>query len=331
MLSGPPESTRTHAHARRGRSIKQLIFGLGCATILGMNQEEPEPSEPPISARDGRQLITKAFEIARMSGRADWTEMTTAVLKNRLLDLTERAFKESDYGVRNISEFVTSFPDLIALDKSTSPPKVVLIKTTLIKGQETPATRGKIRADLWRAIIDYRSGNSYYWDGVQAVPINQEFAEMQGRFPKLPTIPREKMDTWRREFRESLSQLVPLNDQDIEQLEIWARQALPTTELPLQTRGLWNDDLNRRVADRLAGWFEEHSLPLPDNMVQRRLPGRETAPVAVAQLRELILRCVRTMTEAELRSMALPPAAVLRAFGGGQSGLRAGYGRQGEV
>ncbi|WP_432065076.1 hypothetical protein [Streptomyces sp. C10-9-1] len=290
-----------------------------------MNEEVQEASNLPILTQDGRQLIVKAFEVARMSGRDDWTEMTTAVLKNRLLDLTGRAFKESDYGARNIADFVTSFPDLVTLDRSAIPPKVTLIDSSRIKGPSL--TRGRIRSDLWRAIIDYRSDSSYYWNGAQALPLDPEFADTQGGNWKIPTISHGEMESWRQDFRENLPEVANLNDQELEQVETWESHTLPTTELPPLVRGLWNEYLNERVTKRLKEWFSENSLPLPENMLHRRSPHRDAAPVGVAQLRELILRTVRAMTETELRSMALPPAAVLRAFGGSESGIRAGLGR----
>ncbi|MFH9765873.1 hypothetical protein ACH4N4_14300 [Streptomyces microflavus] len=298
-----------------------------------MSEEQPEANTMPIPERDGRQLIAEAFEVARASGRDDWTEMTTAVLKNRLLDLTERAFNEADYGARTISELVEKFPDLVALNKDTKPPKVSLINISqLERGTPYPArvTRGRIRPDLWRAIIDYRSGSSYYWDGTQAVPMNTEFAEERG-LEKLPTLLREEMKSWRDNFRKNLPRLATLDTSEAEQVNNWVDQSLPTSELPIQARSLWNDSLNDQVVDRLRKWFRERSLPTPDGMTQQRPTHRDAPPVGVAQLRELILRCVRSMTEAELRTMALPPAAVLRAFGGAESGLRSGLGKQGDA
>ncbi len=253
--------------------------------------------------------------------------MTTAVLKNRLLDITGRAFKESDYGARDIASFVKAYPDLLALDNSAIPPKVKLITTSVTENAKLPiASQGRIRPDLWRAVMDYRSGRSYYWDGKQAIAND---SATLGPLPKFPTISSEEMDNWRRNFQETLPEKISLSEQEGEQLENWVTVRLPTNNLPLQARSLWNEHLNNRVVKLLREWFRDNSLLMPDDMVQQRTTSRSATPVGVAQLREFILRCVKNMTEDELKAINLPPSAVLRAYGGGEAGLRLGLGRQG--
>ncbi|MGC0337915.1 hypothetical protein [Streptomyces sp. SLBN-8D4] len=297
-----------------------------------MTDAQPTIEDPTDVRNSGRDLITQAFESARRSGRPNWTEMTTAVLKNRLLDITNRAFRESDYGVRDIAAFVKAYPDLLALDSSTIPPKVRLIDTSLTDNKKTPiASRGRIRPDLWRAVMDYRSGNNYHWDGKQAIAIHPTAPSTDNPFPQIPTISSDEMDRWRRNFQESLAEKILLDEQESEQIENWVTRGLATNNLPLRTRSLWNEYLNNHVVKLLAEWFRDKSLPVPDDLMQQRTLSRSTTPGGVAQLREFILRCVGSMTEDELKTISLPPSAVLRAYGGGEAALRLGLRRQGEL
>ncbi|MFP8960764.1 hypothetical protein ACLIYP_09395 [Streptomyces nanhaiensis] len=291
--------------------------------------EEKTGSVDLTSAREsGRELITQAFEAAKRSGSPNWTEMTTAVLKNRLLDITDRAFRESDYGARSIADFIKIYPDMLALDFSAAPPKVRLIDGSRRKGTESPpAGRGRIRPDLWRSVMDYRSGEDYRWNGNQAVPARSPLSEEEEALPSLPTVSSEELSGWRHSFREEVREEMTLDGDESEQVDVWVREGLPTSKLPISVRRPWNEYLNKKVVDRLSAWFQEKALQAPGDMVQHQTPGRGPARVGVGQLREFVLRCVRSMTEEELRAVSLPPAAVLRAYGGGGQGLRDALGR----
>lgn len=131
----------------------------------------PPPNPPPGAAQSEerlRKLIRDAFEAARRTGRTDWQQMTTAVLKNRLLSLTGRAFKESDYGAQTISELVRLLPDLLLFDQSTSPPTVRLLPSQMPVDPPVVAEGTRIRRDLWNAVVDYRAPGRYVWDSAQA-------------------------------------------------------------------------------------------------------------------------------------------------------------------
>jgi len=76
---------------------------------------------------EGTDLILAAFAQARTSGREDWRQMTVAVLKNRILSLTNRTFDERRWGAASFREFVDQFDDVVSPDTSTRPPIVELI------------------------------------------------------------------------------------------------------------------------------------------------------------------------------------------------------------
>ena len=87
--------------------------------------------------------------------------MTVAVLKNRLLDLTDRTFKESDYGSGTFWEFVKGNKDILILDETTTPP-VAILKG--VSPDDHASAQSRIRPDLWRAVLDFSSGDMYFWD-----------------------------------------------------------------------------------------------------------------------------------------------------------------------
>ena len=111
---------------------------------------------------DARDLILQAFRQAWSSNKPDWYRMTTPVLKNRILALTDGRFTEARYGARSLTDFVTKFDDLITLDGSRIPPIVELRDQERIHVTPSELERGprppRIRSDLWRATLDYASG-----------------------------------------------------------------------------------------------------------------------------------------------------------------------------
>lgn len=115
--------------------------------------------------------------------------MTTAVLKNRLLSLTDRQFNEATYGASSLADFVSKFSDILNIDDGQSPTVIELKdreNTGLDFGGESRITR--IRSDLWRAIFDRSSGNTYYWLAETGEVATEP---TDGVCPILPTIDAE--------------------------------------------------------------------------------------------------------------------------------------------
>src|SRR5689334_17183736 len=97
-----------------------------------------------------RVLFEEAFAQAKASGKA--ASMRSAVLKNRLLSLTDHRFREADYGARTFGEFLALFPDLIEVDHSSKPPLVSFRGDIGTSHLATPARPARVRPDLWDAI-----------------------------------------------------------------------------------------------------------------------------------------------------------------------------------
>jgi hypothetical protein len=219
-------------------------------------------------------LISQAFEKARESGRPDWQEMTVAVLKNRLLDQTGRSFNEMDFGSRTIGELIGRFPNLLLFDDSKRPPTVKLLRTDLQQIQDIPPTvDGHIRNDLWNAVIDYRSGKRYLWNGSIAIPESDSRGLNSDTFI-MPTIEPGTMATWRNEFAESAKELVADEPELQGQLERWRSENRSVRALPAVLQRRWSATLSTNVLRTLTDWFSELAIATPLDMIQPRTPPR---------------------------------------------------------
>ena len=263
-----------------------------------------------------RQLILQAFQQAWSSDKPEWYRMTTAVLKNRILSLTDGKFSEADYHARSFTDFLSHHEDITTLDRSRFPPIVELKEeersriAPLEPGQGTG--RPRIRSDLWQAILDYASEQIYVWDpsANRARPRNQG-----EEHPELPTITSEELQEWRVKFVEMLISSAEVHEGELARLSNWRDNRLATSALPLRFAHQWNGYLRDQVQERLHGWFSEHGLAEPSDFIVRQ-PPRATSSSYAEDLRQLVISVVMQMTEQELSSLVLPPQSVLRAMTG---------------
>jgi len=260
--------------------------------------------EPPAAAN----LIERAFGLARQSGKPDWWAMTIPVLKNRLLLLTNNTFREADFGATPFRDFLSKIPDIVSVD-ATPPPGFVILKSASPERWERPSAsklRGpRIRADLWRAVLDYSSGRSYVWDTSQQTA-RPAGVEEDGLV--LPTISAADLDEWRAEFVASHK---PPNTEVAKLVEEWREKRLPTATLPAAMRPAWNKHLKRKVEQRLKHWFEMGSIKAPAIMEESQELGASEKQVEA--LREFIIGCVRMMSKQELQELRISPATAMRA------------------
>ena len=63
---------------------------------------------------------------ARQSGKPEWWVMAIPVLKNRLLQITAQAFKESDFGALTFREFLQNNANVLEIDNSFLPGAVTV-------------------------------------------------------------------------------------------------------------------------------------------------------------------------------------------------------------
>lgn len=268
---------------------------------MGTNQTSP--------LDDLRALVQSAFEAAKESGRADWQVMTTAVLKNRILDATAREFDERDYGANSIAEAIRLIPDLVELDDTARPPRVTLRPGVVANGAEDhmgqgqlATSTGRIRPDLWNAVLDYSSPGVFVWDGSKAVGVEENEV---GDRPRLPTISPADMTAWRRAFA---------NQYADRQLDDWAERGLGTLALPPDLQKPWNYSIKANALNILSDWFEKQGLELPADALASSASKRPSSDQADAEeLRRFLLRCVAVMKPSELKAVQIPASVAFRA------------------
>lgn len=269
---------------------------------------------------DAKRLIRQAFEQARASGKPDWYRMTTAVLKNRLLDLTDRTFDESDYGAETFTAFLHQVVDLVTVDGSRVPPIVELKEPethALERGDEGPsASRRRIRSDLWRAALDYSSGTEYVWDTADGRARPRQIGD---ECPLISTVMPTTHQRWRREFAETVRTSATTVLEHQEQVEIWVTDQLPISKLPQPLIPRWNVFLVDKVHRHLLGWFGKSELDPPGDLISEVADPTARRTSENEALRRLVMRVVGEMTDRELEQLDLPARAVLRATGRARS------------
>ncbi len=285
-----------------------------------------------------RALVRAAFERALKSGKPDWGQMTSAVLKNRLLNISEGEFSQERYGSPSFIHLVRKVPDLL-LVVNDHPPFLLQIKTPITEQksidltQESPVKsvsedtrtasakdarrRTRIRDDLWRAVMDYGSGNVYVFDADADLAHPRRSDDLA--LPQIPTVSRDDVSSWRHEFIESLAPSIKTEFSD--KLEAWAHGRGRQSDLPAPTRGPWAEFTKSKVTQILFNWFTGQGITPPSDLViateARHLPSSEAISevVQTRRLRELIIRAVREMTYEELSQMPLPASVFLRTSG----------------
>jgi hypothetical protein len=252
-------------------------------------------------------LIERAFGLARQSGKPDWWAMTIPVLKNRLLLLTKNAFKEADYEATSFRDFLNKVSDIVRVDATPLPGFVILKSAAPKLWGQPPANKfpgERIRADLWRAMLDYSSGHRYVWDVSQQAA---RAASLDEDGLLLPTISADDLENWRAEF---VASHTPPDGVVATLVEEWRKNRLPTAGLPAPIRPVWNKYLKRKVGQRLQHWFGSNSIKVPAIMEEGQESG--TSEQQVEAVREFIVGCVKIMSNKELLELRISPVTAMR-------------------
>jgi hypothetical protein len=276
------------------------------------------PPAPAIGAElreTGEALIRRAFDTARLAGKPEWDRMSVAVLKNRILDLSNRAFDEAAFGAASFREWLALFEDVLEIDATRRPAWVRLIDAHGVAESSVAPTppalvlppRWRIRSDLWRAVTDLGADGDWYWDGEAAFFHPDALEDAEGAH-ELPTLTSDDL----RALRSAFAHRLRGPDRTSEPLQRWVSELLPDSVLPAHLRGQWVAALKLGVLRRLRTWFDAQDLRAPADLVEEstRGPSRDDP---LDDLRSLVMKCVRVMTRSELEELRLSPSVLLRA------------------
>lgn len=258
-----------------------------------------------------QELVLDAFRMAARRGKPEWYRMAGTVLKNRLLDLTERSFDEADYGADRFGDLVEELDYLLTVDHSAKPYLIELREPYRSEIQQSDAARASpraktIRSDLWHAIVDYSEGQTWTWDQAAGKAVRVRERVDSGGGNELPTLNRATLQTWRAEFAEECS--ATTGDAEALQLEAWATEGLGTGALPKRLRGPWTTRMRDRVYERLLEFFQSQDLEPPNDLLVQPRPRKPAN-----ELRAFIVRCVSLMDDRELKGLQIPAEVAMRA------------------
>ena len=221
------------------------------------------------SRAQAEELVRAAFLQAQRKLGPQTKTMTLAVLNNRLLQITDRRFQPQDFGAKDLKAFVallapkfrlTGEPPVIGraylahrgrrLSPDAPKPAVPEFERASAAGAPALPPIGRIRSDLWLAIVDYTSGLTYVWDqrlgrARAADPDDQE--------ARMPTLTPVELAEWRLTFLDAHRQA--LTGAALVNAQRWHEQGLSTNYLPLELQQPWNRELTLRVRLRLHEFF----------------------------------------------------------------------------
>ena len=150
--------------------------------------------------------------------------------------------------------------------------------------------------------MDFSGGRRYVWDDHEGIA--KPTGDSAAGGPAMPTITVERFTEWKRAFADSV------DDAEMDDLfEDWVEKLRPAKLLVPRVRHRWNDYLKEEVVKRLRGWFQEHNLPLPPDLVATPEGAERSAD---DELRRRLIACVRAMTAEELKAVQIPSSVLLR-------------------
>ena len=253
-------------------------------------------------SHDSHELVRLAFERAKGSGRPNWYRMEVGVLKNRILDLTDRGFRESDHGVSTFMEFVRGHDDILEIDETRWPATVTLKGVYEQPESASESVPTQVRPDLWRAVMDFAGDARYVWDNDEGLAKPESDCATGG--PAMPTITVEQFTKWKRVFAGSVDE----DDQD-SRFKDWVENLRPANFLAGRVKHRWNVHLKKEVESHLSAWFEAQGLPVPPDLLST-LHGAKRSPDD--ELRRRLIACVRSMSMDELERVQIPSSVLLR-------------------
>lgn len=243
------------------------------------------------SRDEALQLVKAAFLQAQRKLGPEATSMTLAVLKNRLLQITDRRFDPLEFGARDMGSFLALLAPDVALTTDGPHPKATLSAASGSECKEAKARRNdptqpytptgsvqaeaslqnsRIREDLWIAILDYSSGRTYGWDEQVG---RARACRAEDGLPIMPTLTPVELGEWRRSFVDE--HVDTLTGSDLASAQRWQELGLATTYLPSTLQQPWNRELALRVRQRLQAFFSSQRSAPAHSSVEHE-PARDS-------------------------------------------------------
>lgn len=321
--------------ARHDACFGSAPWASACGGLGAYRADLYDASMPDVD--DIRALVLAAFEAAHRKKKPDWHQMTLAVLKNRLLQMTNGGFRVEDYAVETLAQFVGRVPDLVRFDAGP-PSRVWLTERALSQVQSKTQTFApsagekdvdwksiRIRDDLWKGIVDFAGPELYVWDSVDQVVRPRRVTDgVEAR--DFPTLSAQEFEGWRADWVESIrGDLGGGAEQSL--MSDWADGSGRVTDLPPRLRGKYLEWFKKRITARLEQWFASHGLTLPEDIhvltdaraiSTASISGEHVRNQSVREvveeqrLRSNVTRAVGLMTFDELKSLQLPASVITR-------------------
>ncbi len=242
--------------------------------------------------------------------------MQTGVLKNRLLQATDRKFDPETYGFPTFRALLTALEDVLLSVPNTYPPEVELtgdgLATLTGPARTRPESVGnssrRVRQDLWDAVMDFSSRRRYVWDSVSMRAVALDPGSEPPTQLVLPTITADEFARMRDEFVNARTTTV--SEDEALQLTVWAESRHRTMGLPAPLRPVWNLTLKNEVIRRLDAWFATAGVDPPKDTFEAVPESRKGSDAD--ELRRFVRRCVDQMSEAELQRLPIPAEVAFR-------------------
>lgn len=243
-------------------------------------------------------LIASAFKAARDKGKPDWKKMKLAVLKNRLLQLTNHEFSEQHFGFENLWELVPTLSPLVTLEGD-----VAVYNGGELSDAE-PVESRRIRSDLWELLTSSTPHGACIWDISQKRVIE---GPVENGVP-LPVLDPTERQKWMKEFTSAYG--------PSDQLKKWLEDGSGSLVGLSQQMGYkWINFSKKQISQLLTKWATSNSIPI-EQIFQP--PNQGVSTPDSESLRKLVTAIVSIMTNEELADLRISPQVILRAKANGK-------------
>lgn len=214
------------------------------------------------------ELVFAAISQMRKKANAEVVSIAWASLHNKLLQISDRRFKITDYGTRDLAGFFTMLaPDIRAfrgdggwiietaqsqetIDHYPESKPISPVAAVPASRSKLPSPTGRVREDLWQSIMDYASDRTYVWDGeLGRARVGHPGEHAQ----QMPTLTATELGEWRQAFLDA--HINDIGKDDLSNARRWQKLGLSTQNLPVPLQQPWNREVSRRVKQRLKAFF----------------------------------------------------------------------------